>query len=118
MNAVIEDTLHIFSNLGGSNYFGLSVNGQSDSYRVNLFLASGAIGTYKWVGTHYWMENDPYASLNNFNSIKDVGQLTIVENDKLNGFVRGTFDFAVLDSVKDTIHVSEGSFRIHYQSLD
>ena len=118
MTANIKGEFVIFSSITAGNYFGIGTTGTSGTYRLSLFLGSGSPDTLSWSGSREFGSFEPSANLNGFTSIENHGSLIILEHDTFHEYIRGIFEFAVVDSTRDTVWVKDGMFHVHYTSSD
>ena len=101
----------------GTKYFGIHTSGVSGENSIILDLGYGSPGKFLWVGERSFMSAESAASLNGAAAIKGLGYLNIILNER--ACVSGTFEFTTINPVtKDTIRVSDGTFRVHYITTD
>jgi hypothetical protein len=101
----------------GTNYFGIHTSGVSGANSIGLHLGGGSPGTMMWTAPHTMMDSDPAASWNGMDAIKGLGYLNIIHNER--ACVSGTFEFMTIDpETKDTIRITDGTFRVHYVTTD
>ena len=118
LTATIKGDSIVFGNLAASGSFGIALVGTSSLYKLHIYLGHGKIDTLPWSDVYYYDQNEPCAFLNTYISRKNMGHLTILQHDTQLSFVSGSFEFAVVDSTKDTIWVRDGMFQVHYSTQD
>jgi hypothetical protein len=110
-----------FGNIqASSSMMGMRTSGSTTSYAIAFFLGNGGGtgDTLEWYSEYYLDGVGPYALLNNKKNIKGVGKLVFIEHDYQNAYIRGTFEFAAMDSTLDTVRITDGVFRVHYIGYD
>ena len=118
MGARINGTMQKFSYLrAAQGFIGSTVGGSSEKYQLAIFFARAAVDTYKWSSTTQ-AGRDTFPLLNEIPCIPKIGQLVILESDNKNLFWKGSFEFALIESARDTLYVKDGYFQIHYTLSD
>lgn len=119
ITATVNGTPYTFEVKGGTNYFGIHTSGVSGRNSIGLNLGYGLPGKTTWNGDRYSMNSGPDASWNGAYALRGLGYLNVIQHDADLEIITGTFEFMTIDpATKDTIRVTDGTFRVHYITTD
>ncbi len=115
MSAVINGKTVSFSFKDTPQYYlGLGTRGTGGQYTLGLYMDLKP-GTYTWrSGMSPNYVACPDADLNGIDALKDVGSLTVTDESFSGRYVRGSFEFAVVDTTGDTTFIKSGKFDFNF----